>query len=146
MNPEILLLVHAAATWAMVGLIWFVQIVHYALFPEVGAAGFARYEDLHTRRTTLVVLPLMAAEAAAALALLATLGDAWTWTGAGLLALVWASTAVLQVPCHGRLARGFDASTARRLVRTNWIRTLGWSGRGLVAGLLCAEHLGAVAA
>lgn len=34
--PGALLLVHAAATWAMVGLVWFVQVVHYPLFAQVG--------------------------------------------------------------------------------------------------------------
>jgi hypothetical protein len=47
------------------------------------------------------------------------------------------STARLQVPCHRKLARGFDADVARRLVATNWIRTVCWSLRLLIAlGLL----------
>ncbi|MCK6525129.1 hypothetical protein L6R49_27300, partial [Myxococcota bacterium] len=36
MSSTLLLLIHAAATWFMVGLIWFVQIVHYPLFSAVG--------------------------------------------------------------------------------------------------------------
>ena len=32
-----LLAAHAAATWALVGLIWTVQVVHYPLFALVGA-------------------------------------------------------------------------------------------------------------
>jgi hypothetical protein len=41
--------VHLAATAAMVGLIWFVQVVHYPLFASVGADEFVAYENAHTR-------------------------------------------------------------------------------------------------
>ena len=61
-----LLIVHAAATWFMTGLIWFVQIVHYPLFAKVGALAFKEYEHDHQRKTTWVVAPVMLIEAAAA--------------------------------------------------------------------------------
>jgi hypothetical protein len=140
MDVEALLLVHAASTWAMVGLIWFVQIAHYPLFAAVGRADFPRYQVSNVRATSLVVGPLLAAEGASTLGLLALLGGPLTWVGAGLLLLIWLSTALLQVPCHARLERGFDAATADRLVRTNWIRTIGWTARGCCAlGLLVAH-------
>ena len=50
-----------------------------------------------------------------------------------LLLVVWGSTTFVQVPLHGRLARGLDATALRRLVLTNWIRTAAWTLR---AGLL----------
>jgi hypothetical protein len=55
------------------------------------------------------------------------------WQGLALLAVVWLSTFLLQVPCHRRLERGFDAAAASRLVATNWIRTIAWSLRAAVA-------------
>jgi len=45
------------------------------------------------------------------------------------------------VPLHGRLARGFDAIAHRRLVSTNWVRTGGWSVRGVLALLMTARVL-----
>ena len=53
--------------------------------------------------------------------------------GLVLLVGIHASTILLQVPAHRRLSTGFDAGVHRRLVRTNWVRTVGWSLRGLVA-------------
>jgi hypothetical protein len=53
--------------------------------------------------------------------------------GLALLALIHASTVFLQVPAHRRLSDGFDAATHDRLVRTNWIRTAGWTMRTVVA-------------
>ena len=55
----------------------------------------------------------------------------------GLLAVIWVSTFLIQVPLHGRLTRGFDATRHSALVRSNWIRTVAWSARGaLLAWML----------
>jgi hypothetical protein len=134
-----LLLAHAAATLAMTGLAWFVQVVHYPLFARVGAEGFADYEREHQRRTSWIVVPAMLAEATCAAALLwVAPGDARTVAGAALLAAIWASTFLVQVPLHARLERGFDLAAQRRLVATSWIRTVAWSARGLLALALLA--------
>lgn len=141
MDPKTLLLVNAAATWGMVGVIWFVQLVHYPLFDGVGAQGFAAYEERHARQTTWVVMPLMLVEIATAAALLALRpagAPGWAlWTGLAAVLLIWASTFLVQVPLHGRLAGGFDARVHAALVATNWVRTGLWTARGvLVAWLL----------
>ena len=138
------LFVQAASTWAMVGLIWFVQIVHYPLFGSVGAEGFPRYEQQHQRLTTLVVAPLMLAELAAALWLCFVRPDwlpAWqAWLGLGLVGIIWFSTAFLQVPAHEALAAEFSAEQHAKLVSTNWIRTIAWSARGVL--VLAMIHVG----
>ena len=48
-----------------------------------------------------------------------------------LLAVIWLSTALLQVPCHNVLSLGFNSVVHQRLLRTNWIRTAAWSLRGI---------------
>jgi hypothetical protein len=132
-----LLSVHLLATAAMVGLIWFVQVVHYPLFARVGPDGFPTYETEHQRRTSWVVGPFMAVEGVSALIVAATLRDEvgllLPLLGLFLLLVIHASTVLLQVPAHGRLADGADPAVMRRLVTTNWIRTAGWSARGAVA-------------
>jgi len=131
----VILAVHAAATLFMAGLIWFVQVVHYPLFARVGERAFPGYEIDHMRRTGRIVTPVMLVEAATALALPfdPRVPSALAWGGAGLLAAIWLSTALLQAPAHVALRRGFDASLHARLVRTNRIRTFGWSLRGILA-------------
>lgn len=133
---SILLAVHAAATLIMVGLIWFVQVVHYPLFGAVGTDGFASYARRHAQLTSWVVGPPMLIEAASALALLFFAPPGVPafilWLGLALLALIWLSTALFQVPAHTRLQQGFDPVLHQGLVRSNWIRTLAWSGRGLL--------------
>ena len=49
-----------------------------------------------------------------------------------LLALIWLSTALLQMPRHRRLEGGYDEKTHHTLVLTNWIRTAGWSARSII--------------
>ena len=130
---SVLLLTNLAATLFMTGLIWFVQIVHYPLFAAVGAGEFRAYHADHSRRTTRVVLPVMLIEAATALLLPSWLPAGAparaAWSALLLLALVWASTGLLQVPRHGQLGRGFDAAAVRALGAGNWLRTTAWSAR-----------------
>ncbi len=134
-------LAHAGATWFMVGLIWFVQLVHYPLMGKVPASGFSEYSAEHQRRTTWIVAPAMFAEAGCTIVLALFphghgADSPVRWVGLGLLVLAWASTFTTQVPLHARLSTGFDKKVWRRLVNTNWVRTVAWTGRGVVALLM----------
>jgi hypothetical protein len=137
---ETVLIVHAAATWLMVGVIWLVQVVHYPLFAGVGAERFPGYHASHSSRISLIVGPAMLTEAATAVLLVAARPDgvaAWmAWTGLALVAVNWAATAALAIPQHSRLSAGFDASAHRRLVGGNWVRTASWTIRGVLAGAM----------
>ena len=135
----VLLLVHVAATLFMVGLIWFVQVVHYPLFAAVGPTHFEAYERHHQRLTTWVVGPVMLVELGTAAGLLVTQAGtaaAIQWAGMGLLLLIWSCTAGLSVPAHRQLETGFHSDAWRRLVTTNWIRTVAWSVRGVFVMVL----------
>jgi hypothetical protein len=138
-----LLLVHAAVTLGMVGLIWFVQVVHYPLFDQVGADRFMEYHRRHVRRTTWVVAGPMLTELASGVLLVWFVPPGVPgWqpaVGLGLLAAVWLSTVFLQVPQHERLATGPNASACRRLVVGNWVRTAAWSLRGGLVLVMLAE-------
>ncbi|GAB4510433.1 MAG: hypothetical protein OHK0046_07240 [Anaerolineae bacterium] len=131
---KIVLLLHMASTLLMVGIIWFIQIVHYPLFSRVGVEDFRVYEYHHTALITLVVMPLMLVELGTALLLVVLpppgVSPLLTWAGLGLVIMIWVSTALLQVPQHAQLATGFDSEIHRALVASNWIRTIAWSLRG----------------
>lgn len=131
-------LVHAAVTSYMTGVIWFVQVVHYPLFARVPSPAFAEYERRNTLLTGFIVGPPMVAELAAAGWLLVMRPGLLSTVGAALLAVIWASTALLQVPAHARLEQGFDGAVHRRLVRSNWIRTVAWTARTVIAAALLA--------
>jgi hypothetical protein len=141
---QFLLLSQLLVTGYLMGLIWFVQLVHYPLLSMVGEDRFFNYHRSHTRWTTLAVAPAMMVELFLALAV------AWSmpwhplaWTGLGLIAAVWISTFFIQVPMHAKLSRdGFDPLSVRRLVRTNWLRTIAWSLRGLASAWMLVQTIG----
>lgn len=139
----LVLLLNAAATWFMTGVIWFVQLVHYPQFAGVGRDGFGDYHRRHTRLTTCVVLPPMIVEAATAAWLVARppagAAAALLWAGLALVAVIWLSTFLLQVPRHNQLARGFDGTACARLCRTNWIRTAAWTARAFLMFVVLAR-------
>ena len=134
MNGSTLFVVNLIATWYMVGLIWMVQIVHYNVFDRVGAEQFQQYEADHNRLITPIVGVPMLFELATAILLIVTAPDSFPrWAavlGVVLIALIWLSTVVLQIPYHSRLLNGFDEATYRQLVSSNWIRTILWTARG----------------
>ncbi len=131
--PNAIFLTHLSATLYMTGLAWFVQHVHYPLLARVGRSQFPRYEEDHIARVTPIVGPVMGIELATAVAIIAMppvgMPVAFAWVGLALLVVIWASTALLQVPRHRDLSRGFDPTAHRSLVATNWIRTVAWSLR-----------------
>jgi len=134
MNQGILLAC-AFSTAAMTGLIWLIQVVQYPLMGSVGTEQFVSYEQQHCNRITPVVMPLMTVE------LLTALWLAWKpipgssgtlWLAAAAVLGIWASTFFIQVPLHDRLCVAFDAELHRRLVLSNWIRTVLWTFRSVL--------------
>lgn len=146
-GDALLVLAHAGATWFLVGMIWFVQVVHYPLFAAVPEIGFRDYEAFHTRRISgLLALP-WGVEGLTALWLLVAppIGVSRTLAalGAALIGVILVSTVALQVPRHSVLSAGWEPGAHRALVVTNWVRTVAWSGRGVVAGAMLVGALGA---
>ena len=129
----LLLLIHAAATWALVGLIWTVQLAIYPLFSAIPAASFPVYHARYTRTIGFVVAPLMLVELGTALLWVTRSPTAaLPWLGLGLVGVIWLTTAFTQVPQHRRLALAHDPDLIHRIVRGNWLRTAAWSARGLL--------------
>jgi hypothetical protein len=135
---DLLLIAQAVASGAMCGLIWFVQVVHYPLFARVTGAGDREYAADHQRRTASVVIPFMLVEGAAAAWFAAApppgVPRAAAGAGLALVVLLWAITAAVQMPLHGRLGReGHVPAVVATLVRSNWPRTALWTARAVLA-------------
>ena len=98
-----------------------------------------------TFQITFVVLPLMALELGTA-ALLTLQGynpfNSTLWyLSLAVLAGIWLSTMLWQVPLHNKLASGFMLSAWRGLVQGNWLRTVGWSIRTAIVFYLIWNQL-----
>lgn len=143
MNETHFLLLQFSCTVFMTGLIWFVQVVHYPLMASVGWDRFSTYSQQHQARTTWVVAGPMLTEACLTIWTVVSnpqlIQKPWYIASSLLLVAIWASTAFLQVPLHQKLGLGFDEHRIHKLVRTNWIRTIAWTGRALLLGFALCE-------
>ncbi len=135
-TPNLILIANLVSSCYMVGLIWMVQVVHYPLFAKVGPEQFVAYQTSHQSLTTFVVGPPMLIEFLTAVLLIwyrpTGVPGGLIYAALAVLVVVWLSTAFVQVPCHEKLTRGFDVATYSQLVVSNWIRTIGWTARGLL--------------
>ncbi len=140
---EIALLANTAGTIFMVGLIWFVQRVHYPLLSYVQVDQQISVGAEHQRRTAQVVGLPMAVEGVSTLILLVDRPDQvewWLpWVGAILLAISLGSTVFLSVPLHQKMVNQPSAELGKKLVSTNWPRTVSWTLRGVICVVMCAQ-------
>jgi hypothetical protein len=135
---DLLLVVHAAATWAMVGLSWTVRGVHYPLFAHA-AADFGAFHRGHVTRITAVLAIPWAVEGLTALALpfaLTGVDRVLALVGLALVVVLAGLTWFGAVPAHQRLAEGFDPDVHRRLLAVDGLRVGLWTVRGLLAAAL----------
>ena len=149
MNPgiaEIAAVAQVVGSVGMFGAIWIVQVVHYPLMRFVSGPQFARFESAHRARISWVVGPLMLLEGVCVLAFLFAppAGLSWwlPWAGAAAEAVVIGTTVFVSAPLHERLNAHFDPATLDRLIATNWIRTVGWTGRAALAIAMLVAVLG----
>lgn len=133
---NLLIVVNAVATWMMVGVIWFVQVVHYPLLATVAPESAREVAVEHQARTSRVVMLPMAAEGFTSLWLMfdrpPTVQWWLAWAGGTCVAVALASTVLLSVPRHSRMATEPTAAVSRQLVVTNWPRTIAWTAHGVV--------------
>ena len=140
-------LVHLIATTVMTGVIWFTQIVHYPLFARIPANVSPTHAAENQSRTSYVVGAPMLVEGLCAIALFINPpGDSsrlLPFIGGVLLAMVLLSTIAMQVPRHAELATELTQAeidrTVQLLVKSNWIRTIGWSARTVIAAVLVTQ-------
>ncbi len=124
----------------MTGLIWMVQLVHYPLFRHIAPENFVQFEKKHQIRISVLVMPLMLAELiAAALLQFSSVFEKFPYliTAASLLLLiVFISTIAIQAPIHRKLALNYNRNLIDKLIRSNIIRTLGWTLRTVILMLI----------
>jgi hypothetical protein len=135
------LVANLAGTSLMVGFIWTIQMLTYPMMPAVPPDAFVEYERMHRNRVTAVLAVLAPTEivAAAGVAAFADEVPAWLSFGSGaLLVAIWVATLLHYAPLHMHLSTGFDPTVHRRLVRSNWVRTIAWTARGAAAVAMIA--------
>lgn len=134
MSLNIIFLINLTTSLFLAGLIWTIQLVHYPSFRFVSEENFKSFHVFHNQRISFIVVPVMITE-------LITSGSLWwndgylSLNGIGfyLVCLIWLATAFLSVPNHTKLAKGKNDTVINSLVNTNWVRTVLWTVKALLA-------------
>ena len=126
-------MIQFVVTWMMVGIMWFSQIVHYPLYKKI-REGFIEYERSHIRLAAVLLGPMMLIEVITAIIMIGMAEEGLLTQLAGanllLLAVLWIFTLLFQVNQHQKLSIHFSKNILRRLIYSNWIRTLLWTVKG----------------
>jgi len=122
--------VNTVVDWAMVVIVWLVQLVIYPGFRRISKERFASWHGRYLKIAGYVIAPLMIVQLAFAIEDFVSTGE---WMSreslyASLVLLTWIVTFRIFVPIHGSLQdRGPDGRIVGQLVTANWIRTFLWS-------------------
>ena len=121
---------HALAIdFAMFLVIWLVQLIVYPVFRYVDESRFATWHQGYCNRISFFVLPLMFAQLIESASACFFEGGVLAWSKMGAVLGAWIVTFFVSAPCHRRLSQsGQDQDVIGRLLFTNWMRTLLWSG------------------
>ena len=135
------LYLHFFASFWMMTIIWFVQLVHYPLFLAVPLTSLVDYSIKHQRTISFLVMPAMLIELASLIYMGLFFAKTITWNILAIcLAIIWLSTFLLQVPCHQQLIIKPTYKTVKRLIHTNWIRTIFWTLKTIIVIWVIQVH------
>ena len=128
------------------GMTWVLQLMHYPLYHNVGAAEFSDYIRTNNQRAVVpAILPAIATLGMSLLMLWQrppAVTTTTAWFAVILNLVVMLSTAIWQGRLHALpAASGKSTVTIDLLLRTNWIRTLAFSVQGLLAIRLLVSAL-----
>ena len=128
-----LFIAYLAISWAMFGLIWVIQLVHYPGFRYIDPQQFLQFHQFHTSQITLIVMPLMLAELGLSILFCVyPLNMMFSVINLFLVLALWLSTFAVQIPQHQSLSKGKDIQVINRLVKSNWFRTFLWTFKALL--------------
>ena len=132
---KIIFIIHLLTSVFMAGLCWFVQVVHYPLFRHIRIDEFAAYERKNFV-TGYITIPLMVIELGTGLWLLYTYPNLLYLLNIAFFGIIGLSTVLFQVPIHLKLINKPTIELINKLILTNWIRTVGWSVRLVILGIV----------
>lgn len=108
-------------------LICLVQVIIYPSFDYLETENFKTWHIHYTRVISFIVVPLILLQIGVEL-YHALVAAEPRWWRALLIGVVLIATFSLSVPCHKKLqSMGKSVVIIRKLVLTNWIRTLLWT-------------------
>ncbi|ADE53952.1 hypothetical protein [Coraliomargarita akajimensis] len=110
-------------------LLWWVQLWAYPKIARMEPEPLAEWHPRYVRMMTVVAGSMMVLQLMTVSAQVLFQASLPVFLSMALVAICWLVTFTLSVPCHRSIAEGASTPAVRqRLVRTNWLRTLAWTG------------------
>lgn len=128
--------IHLLSSILMMLVMILVQILIYPQFHHVGLDKLSAYAEFHSRRISLVVIPLMLTEASSLLTLIFVFKlSSWNlYIAAALLFIVWLYTFFVVVPIHKKLVKANPKNSFVEDLNTlNSYRTILWLTKGVIS-------------
>ena len=135
-------LLNLVLAFIAVGLIWTIQLIHYPTMRFIPKERFVEYHNFHSMRISFLAIPLMVTELGTSLILFYQNYNNAIQTifliNLVIVALIWLSTFLIQVPLHNALSKEKQSEKLSKLICTNWIRTILWTARSILMILFLA--------
>jgi len=125
----------------MCGLIVTTQLVTYPLFSSISNSGFTKYHINYVSKISIIAGPAMLLELVIASFLLYNFGNLPSKLIFFITILIFLSTFFIQVPIHDRIKYNANNLLFKKLVMTNWIRTVLWSLKCIVSTSLFFKEI-----
>ena len=110
----------------LLGLILVIHFVHYKSFNFIDIEKFVEFHKFHTKNISFLVIPLMIIEVVISIIICYFYFSILSLINLSLVALIWITTFLLQVPSHNKLSTGKSITEIEKLVSGNVFRVYLW--------------------
>lgn len=120
----------------LLGLILVIHFVHYKSFNFIDIEKFVEFHKFHTKNISFLVIPLMIIEVVISIIICYFYFSILSLINLSLVALIWITTFLLQVPSHNKLSTGKSIAEIEKLVSGNVFRVYLWFFKAIVSTLI----------
>ena len=120
----------------LLGLILVIHFVHYKSFNFIDIEKFVEFHKFHTKNISFLVIPLMIIEVVISIIICYFYFSILSLINLSLVALIWITSFLLQVPSHNKLSTGKSITEIEKLVSGNVFRVYLWFFKAIVSTLI----------
>ncbi|MBT5855372.1 hypothetical protein HOH87_01895 [bacterium] len=143
MTNKISILINITTNFMMLGVIWFIQLVHLPLFSYVAGSHFSQYISIEAKRTLVLIALPMILELAATLYLLLRKSPAFNALSLKfssiLVAVIWGVAILAVLPSYGVLGEGFHTVPHNLLQLFMFVLATCWTAKAVIAIMLVSQ-------